>query len=53
MTDRKKGHWVIDIINGKALYSCSCCLRDITYAWGYHYCPACGAELEGEEINET
>ena len=50
--DKEKGHWVVDIINGKALYSCSVCLRHITYECGYHYCPSCGAELEGEKIND-
>ena len=53
MADREKGHWVEDIINGKALYSCSECLHVISnYEGCFHYCPYCGKELKGVTRNE-
>ena len=51
--EQEKGHWVEDIINGKALYSCSECLHVISnYEGCFHYCPCCGKELKGVVRNE-
>ena len=51
--EREKGHWVEDIINGKALYSCSECLYVISnYEGCFHYCPHCGRELKGVIEND-
>lgn len=50
---REKGHWVEDIINGKALYSCSECLHTVSnYEGCFHYCPYCGKELKGVVKND-
>lgn len=49
----EKGHWVEDIINGKALYSCSKCLHIVSnYEGCFHYCPYCGKELKGVIRND-
>ena len=49
----EEGHWVEDIINGKAMYSCSECLHAVNYESCYHYCPYCGKELKGVMRNEN
>lgn len=52
-SDREKGHWVEDIINGKAWYSCSECWHMFSnYERCYHYCPCCGKELKGVVKND-
>ena len=49
----EEGHWVEDIINGKALYSCSECLHIVSnYDGHFHYCPYCGKELKGVIRND-
>lgn len=51
--DREGGHWVEDIINGKALISCSECLHIVSnYEGCFHYCPYCGKELKGVVKND-
>ena len=51
--EKEKGHWVKDIINGKAWYSCSECWHMVSnYEGCYHYCPRCGKELKGVINND-
>lgn len=53
LLEQEKGHWVEDIINGKAWYSCSECLHVISnYEGCFHYCPCCGKELKGVIEND-
>lgn len=58
VVERKKGKWMKH--NDKACWYCSECKKDNYYAYCWnsdtgkyefqdHYCPNCGAEMEGEE----
>lgn len=40
------GRWVNRYITGEDPYKCSCC-GDSVNVYGYHYCPNCGAKMDG------
>lgn len=46
---RKKGKWIVEIWNNREHHTCSACKKVVDYEPCYHYCPYCGAEMEGEE----
>ena len=58
-SDRPTGEWVFDtqIPIGKGAYSagyrCSICGKDYFHVDGMNFCPNCGADMRGEEDDES
>lgn len=40
------GRWINRCIAGEDPYECSCCGNSVD-VHGYHYCPNCGAKMDG------
>lgn len=47
LDERKKGKWIVEVWNHMEHYTCSNCQHVVSYEPCYHYCPICGAEMEG------
>lgn len=42
-----EAHWIVEIWNNLAHYTCSACLKMVKYEPGYCYCPYCGKKMVG------
>ncbi len=42
-----EAHWIVEIWNNLAYYTCSTCLKMVKYEPGYCYCPYCGKKMIG------
>ena len=49
--ERKKGKWIVRIRDNRAYFICSECNDEVDIC-GYGFCPTCGADMRGEEVNK-
>ena len=42
-----EAHWIVEIWNNLAHYTCSACQKMVKYEPGYCYCPYCGEKMIG------